>query len=555
MAVFQRHDPGNGRAAISRIHLERKNSPAERRKKRLWRLEVICGLCLYSVVFLDVKPLHQKPPRNPAWIAAVILIGLSLGVLAFFKLRATKTATGPVQVEEIREEPFPPVATDAPAGVQATEETATFSLSPVVSPEDASAGSVISPGARTNRNTTGGPPRIDLPTMRSSAASSMTDAPADTPPPPAAASTPPPTVVSTVMSAPRVPGLLTARMSGEGAASAPRLASAISPPSGAPVSPSASRSDSSPADASARSAVSAATLETARSAVSLPRRPVRDAFEAQLALDQQGISAGSIDGVYGNQTRLALLAFQQKARISMTGQIDEQTKSRLSIAGESYRHHVVTDSELNSLAPVPDSWTERSKRPHLGFESILELVTEKSHASPAFIRRLNPGFDWNSVAAGSRIRVPNSVRETPRERAAFLRIRLAERTVQAFDQDNRLIAHFPCSIAANFANRPQGELKVTVLVEGPNYTFDPKRFPNTPEARFMVTKLILPPGPNNPVGAAWIGLDSPGYGIHGTPDPEKIGKTGSLGCFRLANWNAQHLIKMSWVGMPVFVVK
>ena len=508
-------------------------------------------------MFLDVKPLHQKPPRNPAWIAAVILIGLSLGVLAFFKLRATKTASGPAPVEEILEESFPPVATDAPADVRATEETATFSLSPVVSTEDISAGSVVSPGARTNRSATGGPPRINLPTMRSSAASGMTDAPAeaDTTPAPAAASTTPPAVVSTVMSAPRVPGLLTARMSGEGAASAPRLASAISSPSGAAASPSTPRPASYPADASAGTAVSAATLETARAAVSLPRRPVRDAFEAQLALDQQGISAGSIDGVYGNQTRLALLAFQQKARISMTGRLDDQTKSRLSLAGEPFRHHVVTDSEINSLAPVPDSWTERSKRPHLGFESILELVAEKSHASPAFIRRLNPGFDWNAVAAGSRIRVPNAVRETPRERAAFLRIRLAERTVQAFDQDNRLIAHYPCSIAASFANRPQGELKVTVLVEGPNYTFDPKRFPNTPEARFTVTKLILPPGPNNPVGAAWIGLDALGYGIHGTPEPEKIGKTGSLGCFRLANWNAEHLVKMSWVGMPVIVVR
>ena len=79
---------------------------------------------------------------------------------------------------------------------------------------------------------------------------------------------------------------------------------------------------------------------------------MRDAFEAQLALDQQGISAGSIDGVYGNQTRQALLAFQQKERISMTGRLDDQTRSRLSVAGESYRHHIVTDAELKGLAPV-----------------------------------------------------------------------------------------------------------------------------------------------------------------------------------------------------------
>ena len=73
------------------------------------------------------------------------------------------------------------------------------------------------------------------------------------------------------------------------------------------------------------------------------------------------------------------------------------------------------------------------------------------------------------------------------------------------------------------------------------------------EARQIKTKLVLPPGPNNPVGVAWISLDLPGYGIHGTPSPEQVGRTESHGCFRLANWNAEYLLKMAWVGMPVYV--
>ena len=66
-------------------------------------------------------------------------------------------------------------------------------------------------------------------------------------------------------------------------------------------------------------------------------------------------------------------------------------------------------------------------------------------------------------------------------------------------------------------------------------------------------KLMLPPGPNNPVGVAWIGLDKPGYGIHGTPAPEQVGRTESHGCFRLANWDAEYLSHLAWVGMPVLV--
>jgi lipoprotein-anchoring transpeptidase ErfK/SrfK len=66
-------------------------------------------------------------------------------------------------------------------------------------------------------------------------------------------------------------------------------------------------------------------------------------------------------------------------------------------------------------------------------------------------------------------------------------------------------------------------------------------------------KLILAPGPNNPVGVAWIGLDRSGYGIHGTPEPEKVGRTESHGCFRLANWDARTLVELAWTGLPVVV--
>jgi lipoprotein-anchoring transpeptidase ErfK/SrfK len=78
-------------------------------------------------------------------------------------------------------------------------------------------------------------------------------------------------------------------------------------------------------------------------------------------------------------------------------------------------------------------------------------------------------------------------------------------------------------------------------------------FPESAECRELGRRLILPPGPNNPVGRVWIGLDRPGYGIHGTPDPEKVGRTESHGCFRLANWDALTLLKLAWVGLTVEV--
>jgi lipoprotein-anchoring transpeptidase ErfK/SrfK len=138
-------------------------------------------------------------------------------------------------------------------------------------------------------------------------------------------------------------------------------------------------------------------------------------------------------------------------------------------------------------------------------------------------------------------------------KAAFAVIHLADKFLEAFDTETNLLAHFPCSIAANVEKRPVGELHVAVVAPNPNYTFDPDLFPESPEARQLKMKLVLPPGPNNPVGVAWIGLDKTGYGIHGTPVPEQVGRTESHGCFRLANWDAEYLSKLVWLGMPVLV--
>ena len=109
------------------------------------------------------------------------------------------------------------------------------------------------------------------------------------------------------------------------------------------------------------------------------------------------------------------------------------------------------------------------------------------------------------------------------------------------------------SIAERVEKRPVGDLQVEVVVKSPNYTFNPELFPESAEAKTLKTRLVLPPGPNNPVGTAWIGLNRSGYGIHGTPKPEDVGITESHGCFRLANWNAEYLRQMVSVGIPVSV--
>ena len=176
-------------------------------------------------------------------------------------------------------------------------------------------------------------------------------------------------------------------------------------------------------------------------------------------------------------------------------------------------------------------------------------------ASQKFIQKLNPGVEWGRLVAGQSVVMPDAAYPAPEHKAAFLRIRLGARTLQAFDARTNLLVHFPCSIAQRVEKRPVGTLEVVVIAPNPNYTFKPAMFPESEEARAMDPdgRLILKPGPNNPVGVAWIGLNRPGYGIHGTPIPEQVGRTESHGCFRLANWNAAYLVKLVAPGTPVRV--
>ena len=282
-------------------------------------------------------------------------------------------------------------------------------------------------------------------------------------------------------------------------------------------------------------------------------RPVSDVFEAQLALDRLGISSGSLDGLIGPQTRAALHAFQEKEHLPGTGELDADTKERLLLATPPCTTYTVTSNDLSRLQPLSGTWLGKSQQTALDYETILELVAEKSHSHPNLIRQLNPSIQWSSVPLGTTLRLPDVARCEPGAKAAFATISLSGKAFEAFDANTNLLVHFPCSIAQRVEKRPVGELHVAVIAPNPNYTFDPDVFPESAEARQIKTKLVLPPGPNNPVGVAWIGLDKPGYGVHGTPSPEQVGRTESHGCFRLANWNAGYLLKLVWIGMPVYV--
>ena len=138
------------------------------------------------------------------------------------------------------------------------------------------------------------------------------------------------------------------------------------------------------------------------------------------------------------------------------------------------------------------------------YESVLEMIAEQHHCSPRYLMRVNPTVVWNQLTAGTQVKVPHTAIKLPAVQAALVHIQLGARTLDVYDGSTNIVARFPCSIATKVEKRPVGNLTITAIAEKANYTFDPTSYPNSPEAQSGSGKLILPPGPNNPVGTTWL---------------------------------------------------
>lgn len=260
----------------------------------------------------------------------------------------------------------------------------------------------------------------------------------------------------------------------------------------------------------------------------------------QISLDREGFSSGVIDGRLGKQSLSALKLFEGSNRT-------------VELCTNAWTEWKVPADYDADITPIPNDWVSKSQLSQLGYETLVEKTAEKFHISEDFLKVLNPRItNWTNLVEGTKLRVPN-LKPKKLPFADHLKVSLSEKNIIAYDENDKPIAIFPCSIAAKKEKRPVGQLQVKVIAPDPDYLFDPALFKESPDAAAIKTKLMISPGPNNPVGSMWIGLSLKGYGIHGTPWPEAIGKTESHGCFRLTNWDAQRLGSIVKIGINVVV--
>ncbi|MEM9444957.1 MAG: L,D-transpeptidase [Verrucomicrobiota bacterium] len=294
----------------------------------------------------------------------------------------------------------------------------------------------------------------------------------------------------------------------------------------------------------------------ARKALPIATETPKDALDFaawQIQLERRHFSSGTIDGLFGMRSKRAVYQFQRHMELPITHELDIETRLQLGKPHNPFTDYTITNEDLLLVQPTPKLWREKAQASFLGYNTTWEMLSEKFHTTERFLKKLNPTV--NMLSEGSSITVPNLKPDLPLPKVSRIEIILNQTTLLAYDANGRVVCCFPCSIARNKNKRPNGRLEVINFALNPNYTFNPETLTTIAEQEGITSKMIIPPGPNNPVGLAWIGLSLPGYGIHGTPDPRSISRTGSSGCFRLANWNAKKLLHMISRGVPVSVIE
>ena len=324
-----------------------------------------------------------------------------------------------------------------------------------------------------------------------------------------------------------------------------------------------------------------------------PTKPVApivsEVLATQVALDRAGFSPGEIDGRSGKNLQRALDAYKQSRDqpLSLLGDMPPLTD------------YTITDADVAGpfTSDIPPNLPDQAALDALSYRSPLEVLGERFHSSPALLQQLNPGATFQQ--AGEKIMVPNvnpfvpsavsaapaaparsgsssrsgsSARSgsaarlgsaapsaspgqsaSPRQPAApaadvtvYVTSGTSALTVE--DASGKILMHAPVTSGSIHDPLPIGMWKVNGVQRNPKFHYNPDLFWDaTPGDR----KVTIQPGPNNPVGIVWIDLSKPHYGIHGTPEPSKIGHVESHGCVRLTNWDADRLAQMVKPGTKV----
>ncbi len=294
-------------------------------------------------------------------------------------------------------------------------------------------------------------------------------------------------------------------------------------------------------------------------------------LHAQVILDHLGFGPGILDGRPGQSLTAAVRGLQAARGMKVTGVIDPATLAVLHQyrALRPVRTLAVGKATMQGpfVDPIPKDMAEQGKLKVLGYRNPLEKLAEMFHTTPEVITALNPGVA--EIQVGTMLRLPNALpgsrayplewkpewRQTlsmlnvdPRQpQADHIVVDKSEGVLKVYGAGDRLVAQFSATMGSAHDPLPIGSWKINGVDTNPRFHFNPKLFW---DAKKGDDPAMLPPGPNGPVGVVWIDLSKEHYGIHGTPEPQTIGRSESHGCIRLTNWDAARVALMVKPGTP-----
>lgn len=300
----------------------------------------------------------------------------------------------------------------------------------------------------------------------------------------------------------------------------------------------------------------AGTVAVAQQPPAIP--PQSAILNAQVMLDAAGFSPGEIDGRAGANFGRALAGFQKSRGLTSTGALDDQTFERLR---QEFRDepafvaYTTTDADVaGPFQPqIPTDLVAQSTLPSLDYRNALEALAERFHASPMLLTSINPGQTF--ARAGEQIIVPNiavidanASRSTAERPTVRIVVSKATSALTVQDADGRVIFFAPVTTGSRHDPLPIGTWKVQGVQQMPVFHYNPSLFWDASPTH---SKAKIAAGPNNPVGVVWIDLNKPHYGIHGTPDPSKVGHVESHGCVRMTNWDVRRVAEWARPGTVV----
>jgi lipoprotein-anchoring transpeptidase ErfK/SrfK len=292
--------------------------------------------------------------------------------------------------------------------------------------------------------------------------------------------------------------------------------------------------------------------------VALPNYDEETATRLQIFLDNNDFGPGKIDGQMGEFFRKALVSYKHAHAMRETGFVDQWLLDQVPVTFTAY---TIKPDDLKFIGPAPTSHSEQAKLKALLYGSLLEFLAERYHSAETYIQKLNPGKNWEDLQPGETLTVPNvlpfeiekitegKIPENPAFAARKIFIDTKERLLEVFD-NNQLVCVFPITPGSTALPAPVGTWKIVGAATWPWFRYDEGMLNYGVRTENFYN---LPPGPNNLVGVVWMGLNKTGIGIHGTNNPETIGRAASHGCIRLANWDAARVKDLVSVGNTVII--